>query len=60
MIGARICYSCGDFVGSAAPLDLVVRPLDVDTWLAFAQLVEANNGILSGRSPEARCCCGGS
>jgi len=25
-----------------------VRPLDVDTWPAFAQLVEANNGVWGG------------
>jgi hypothetical protein len=28
--------------------DLVVRPLDVDTWPAFARLVEANNGVWGG------------
>lgn len=27
---------------------LVVRPLDVDTWPAFAALVEANNGVWGG------------
>ena len=27
---------------------LVVRPLDVDTWPAFAELVEANNGVWGG------------
>jgi GNAT superfamily N-acetyltransferase len=32
----------------AAPLDLSVRPLDVETWPAFAQLVEANNGVWGG------------
>jgi hypothetical protein len=29
-------------------VDLVVRPLDVDTWPAFAQLMEANNGVWGG------------
>jgi hypothetical protein len=28
--------------------DLAVRPLDVDTWPAFARLVEANNGVWGG------------
>ena len=27
---------------------LVVKPLDVDTWPAFAQLVEENNGVWGG------------
>ena len=27
---------------------LAVRPLDVDTWSAFARLVEANNGVWGG------------
>jgi hypothetical protein len=29
-------------------VDLVVRPLDVDTWPAYAQLIEANNGVWGG------------
>jgi len=29
-------------------LALTVRPLDVDTWPAFARLVEANNGVWGG------------
>ena len=28
--------------------DLCVRPLDVNTWPAFARLVEANNGVWGG------------
>ena len=28
--------------------DLVVRPLDADTWPAFAAVVEANNGVWGG------------
>lgn len=32
--------------GAAAPLD--VRPLNEDTWPAFARLVEANNGVWGG------------
>lgn len=31
-----------------ADSDLVVRPLDVDTWPAYAQLIEANNGVWGG------------
>ena len=31
-----------------APTELTVRPLDEDTWPAFARLVEANNGIWGG------------
>jgi len=30
------------------PTALSVRPLDVDTWPAFARLVEANNGVWGG------------
>jgi hypothetical protein len=30
------------------PVALSVRPLDVDTWPAFASLVEANNGVWGG------------
>jgi hypothetical protein len=33
----------------STPMDgLVVRPLDVDTWSAFAGLVAANNGVWGG------------
>lgn len=32
----------------AASSDLTVRPLDTDTWPAFARLVEANNGVWGG------------
>jgi GNAT superfamily N-acetyltransferase len=32
----------------ASTSELDVRPLDVDTWPAFAQLVEANNGVWGG------------
>ena len=31
-----------------ASAELVVRPLAPDTWDAFAQLVEANNGVWGG------------
>jgi GNAT superfamily N-acetyltransferase len=33
---------------STSAAGLVVRPLDIDTWPAFAQLVEANNGVWGG------------
>jgi hypothetical protein len=32
----------------ASPSALTVRPLDADTWPAFARLVEANNGVWGG------------
>jgi GNAT superfamily N-acetyltransferase len=32
----------------AADVELSVRPLDADTWPAFARLVEANNGVWGG------------
>ncbi|TCC63341.1 GNAT family N-acetyltransferase [Kribbella pittospori] len=33
---------------SKSDVALSVRPLDVDTWPAFARLVEANNGVWGG------------
>lgn len=37
-----------DIAAGAADARLVVRPLDTDTWPAFARLVEANNGVWGG------------
>src|SRR5882762_2506769 len=34
--------------GHTSDTTLSVRPLDADTWPAFAQLVEANNGVWGG------------
>lgn len=34
--------------GSPAEASLTIRPLDVSTWAAFAELVERNNGIYGG------------
>jgi GNAT superfamily N-acetyltransferase len=35
-------------VAGKPDVELSVRPLDVDTWPAFARLVEANNGVWGG------------
>jgi hypothetical protein len=37
-----------DSIASTGPAELSVRPLDPDTWPAFARLVEANNGVWGG------------
>jgi hypothetical protein len=37
-----------DATGDASVAPLSVRPLDADTWPAFARLVEANNGVWGG------------
>ncbi|MFJ9100667.1 GNAT family N-acetyltransferase [Streptomyces sp. NPDC102405] len=34
--------------GDAPAAPFIVRPLDTDTWPAFARLVEANNGVWGG------------
>ncbi|MFJ5262263.1 GNAT family N-acetyltransferase [Streptomyces sp. NPDC088387] len=34
--------------GDTSAVPLAVRPLDTDTWPAFARLVEANNGVWGG------------